>query len=239
MRRIFFSAVLAIVACAAVFAIYPSAARAAGDDDPQFLITWESSNYAPAWYEGKKFPVEFSSVRVSFEMVGRTDKDRGKLIDLSGSEVRWYVKGDLVQRSTGGQSMIVNNRDFAGNSIQVKIAAQYANPVSGGKYFVEKWVYIPIKRPEIVIRSIAPTAALEKPSYEALPFFFNAPDYSLDVKWTINGFERTGGGAGSPFAYAVQDGDMANGGLGLQCVIANGRMERASKSYYIAAGKAD
>lgn len=231
MRRIFFGAAVGLVACAALFAARPLAAHAA---DPLFMMTWESDNYAPAWFAGKKFPVELSSVRVSFEMVGQNKGDYGKLVDLSGSEIRWYLKGELVQRSTGGQSMIIKNRDFDGNSIEVKVSAQYPDPVSGKKYFVDHWIDIPIKRPEVVIRSIAPSAPLAAASYEAVPFFFNAFPASLDTQWIVNGTERPTGDSGNRFIYSVRGGDVTAGGFALQGVIRNGTAERASRSYRVA-----
>ena len=44
---------------------------------PQFLVSWQVENYAPAWYQGKIFPVKDTPIVVSFELI-----ENGRLVNL-------------------------------------------------------------------------------------------------------------------------------------------------------------
>ena len=60
--------------------------------ETEFMTSWQTKTYAPAWYEGKVFPTYQSFVMVGFELV-----ENGKIVDLSRTVVRWYVDGKLLK----------------------------------------------------------------------------------------------------------------------------------------------
>ena len=205
MSRIY---VFGLLLCGVVIGVFWNAsfAYAVG---PQFLVSWKPQVYAPVWYEGKLFPVKDSVVRVSFEMVDQNAPDQGKVIDLSNSEVRWYVGGELVRKGIGLQSLAIKNNLFSGDAIEVKIAADFFDSQTGERYFAEKYVSIPVVDRQLLLvrRAMGDTFAPHaQATWYAVPLFFSSAPQNLALTWTVNG-QTVQPISGNPFSLTIQSGD--------------------------------
>ena len=166
-----------------LFAVLALSAQAA---DPQFLVTWKAQTKVPVWYEGKALAVQNSSVLVSLAMVEQS----GKLLNLSGSEIRWYLKGELVQKGTGLTSISVLNKDFSGNYIDLKVSVEYADQQSGRR-FIDAYYTIPIVSPKAVVeyKNLQPSyVAGSDLLVKGYPFFFT--NSYLKSEWDLGGSQK-------------------------------------------------
>jgi len=183
-----------------------SFAYAAG---PQFVVSWKPQVYAPVWYEGKLFPVKESSVRVSFEMIDQNSPNAGKVIDVSDSEVRWYVGGELVRKGNGLQSLVIKNNLYSGDVMDVRISVDFFDSQTGEQYFADKYISIPImdRKLSLVRRWMDSTLAPHAQStWYAVPLFFSSAPQSSTITWTVNG-QVVQPISGNPFALTIQSGD--------------------------------
>ena len=156
---------------------------------PTFLVSWKADNYAPLQYFGKIFPVNQTKITVSFEMVSNNPDDSGKLVDLSGSEVRWYVNDQIMYKENGRKTMSFVTSDSGGAETNVKISAEYFDKVLGYSSFVNRYLTIPLVSPEVVINNVGFSASLSQKTSSrifAIPYFFNSDFKNLSVKWSIN-----------------------------------------------------
>lgn len=176
---------------------------------PQFVVSWKPAVYAPVWYEGKLLPVVDSSVRVSFEAIDQNDPYAGKVIDISKREVRWYVGGNLVRKGIGLQTLTIQNKDYSGSPISLKIAFDFSDNETGERYFAEYFTSIPVvERKLLLVRRamsnvLAPGA---QATWYAVPLFFSSAPNASQIKWTVNG-KPVSSVEGNPFALTVQAGD--------------------------------
>lgn len=205
MSRIY---VFSLLLCGVVMGVFWNAsfAYAAG---PQFLVSWKPQVYAPVWYEGKLLPVKDSMVRVSFEMIDQNSPNEGRVIDLSNSEVRWYVGGEMVRKGTGLQSLLIKNNLFSGDTIDVKIAADFFDSQTGERYFAEKYISIPIADRQLLLvrRAMGDTFAPHtQTTWYAVPLFFSSAPQSLVPTWTVNG-QAVQPLSSNPFSLTIQSGD--------------------------------
>ncbi len=152
-------------------------------NQPQFLVTWRSHNYAPSWYAGKILATRGSWVDVSFDLI-----DGGKIVDLSKNKVRWYVNDDLRRNEDDGlgiKNFYFGVDDLARENIIVQVVI-----VDYGDQQIGKIITIPLVSPEVVID--APYSNGRLPSgidmFKAYPYFFDIRDLSnLSFDWTVNG----------------------------------------------------
>jgi hypothetical protein len=175
-----------ILSCLTLFLAVVFAAPYAQAADPQFFITWKADTRVPVWYAGKALPVQDSTVLISLSLVDQSAANGGKLIDLSTSEIRWYLKGELAQKGKGLTSLSINNRDFAGNNIDLKVSVAHTD--EAGSRFIDSFALIPIVRPEAVVehRSLQPFfAAGSDVVLKGHPFFFTSS--LLKPEWNIGG----------------------------------------------------
>ena len=148
-----------------------------------FLTSWKTDGFVPAWYEGKILPSRGSRVSVSFELI-----NNGKISDLSNTVVRWYINDNLVKNENVGlgiKKYLFTVTDYPGNNIEVRIAL----PDYKGQSF-NKIIQIPVVNPEVVVES--PAGSLNNISktaiFKANPFFFNVKTINnLSFQWTANG----------------------------------------------------
>lgn len=150
---------------------------------PQFLVSWQAQSYAPSWYQGKIFPSRGSPVKINFELI-----DNGKIVDVGGLAVRWYVNGKLVKNETNGlglKSLVFGTPDYGGTETEVRISIPDYNGFS-----LNNTVRIPVKNPEAVIdaKTLNREAQIGDNMFTALPFFFNVPGLNnLSFDWFANG----------------------------------------------------
>lgn len=162
-------------------------ANAAG---PQFLVSWKTSTSAPSQYLGKTLPVTGSTITVYFELIGVSGNQAGKILDLSNSEVRWYVNGNQISRGNNIKSLSFVTSDNNDTSTDVKISAEYFDPDAGYSHLVDKYISIPLSHPQVVInRSIAggTVAVGSETRLYALPYFFNTLIKNLSIQWSADG----------------------------------------------------
>lgn len=206
--------------------VIPDRAAAAA---PQFLVSWQAQSYVPSWYQGKVMPTKDSPVRISFELI-----DGGRLADLSGTAVRWYVNDKLMLNENNGlgiTSFGFNVPDYAGQQTEVRISL----PSYRGQA-LDKVITIPVSSPEVVIdgRFTQNQLQIGDNSFAAVPFFFNAQTLAdLDFNWVANG-QQANNQSDTPWILNLnldantQPGYSVNLGITVQN-IAN-QLESAAKS---------
>lgn len=185
-RRIYLTAIFCITILLVMFLINSSRVYAAG---PNFLVSWKAEDYAPAGYLGKILPVNQTKIDVSFELIGNNPSDNGKIVDLSGNEVRWYVNGNLMSQSNGRKtfSFVTNDENNADTS--VRISADYSDSSAGYSYFVDDYIDISLSAPDIVVVYKNYNLYLSKGNnnfFSAIPYFFNSTLDNLKASWTVN-----------------------------------------------------
>lgn len=177
--------------------------------DPQFLVSWKPIVSAPNWYEGKLLPVKDSKVQISFELFDQDGSNKGRMINVAGSEVRWYVGTTLIQKGNGLQTIVVQNNFFSGSTINIKIAVDFLNAQTQERYFVEKYIQIPVvDRKLLLVRrwmdaTLAPHA---QATWYAVPLFFSSDPKSATLTWTVNE-QEVKPVSGNPFALTIQSGE--------------------------------
>ena len=177
--------------------------------EPQFLVSWKSLVYAPNWYEGKLIPTKDSVVQVSFELVDQDGVNKGKVVNVSASEVRWYIGTTMVQKGIGLQTITIKNNLFSNATIPVKISVDFSNQRTGEKYFVEKYIHIPVTERRLILtrpwmdHTLTPHT---QATWYAIPFFFSSDPRSLNLTWTVNG-QVVNPTSDDPFSLSIQSGD--------------------------------
>lgn len=181
--------------CAAVFIGKISSARAATD----FMTSWQTKTYVPAWYEGKAFPAYQSFITVGFELI-----EDGKIVNLSKTPVRWYVDDQLFKNEDNGlgiKKVTIYNQKYGGDVTSIKISIPN---YKGGA--LEKVIDIPIKNQEVVVD--APFFDKKIPKGEdtifAWPFFFNTvASNMMALQWNVGGETKQTSNIGEPLTVTV------------------------------------
>lgn len=174
-KKILFSLLLAIGLIG--IGIFRASAQQSG---PQFLITWSAKSYAPSGFTGKLLPTANSPITVSFELL-----DGGKIVDLSGKTIYWYLNDEFVEGTAGQRTINVIAPTYAPNAINLRVQIQN---YKGSLLFQE--IDIPVVPPEAVIESSFPSQKFTGSSLRlsAAPYFFNVSSLrSLNFQWGVNG----------------------------------------------------
>lgn len=161
------------------------AIMASGQVAPEFMVTWKANSYIPTNYPGKALPSNGSKVEVAIELI-----DRGKIADLSRTEVRWFINNRLQNSVIGLKNFSFIAQRLKGDH-EVRIDLLNYRGVN-----LTKTITIPLVNPEVVIDSPYPenllTAGLDN-FFQALPYFFNIPDPSeIKFVWSANGLKTEG-----------------------------------------------
>lgn len=147
---------------------------------PQVFLTWKASTYVPPLYNGKALPTARSFVSASFEVVRS-----GKIVDLSGQTIYWYLNDDLLPAGSGKQSLGFLAPAAAGAALDLRVEVPDFNGL-----FLTKTVSVPVISPEAVIVSPFPDNNFSGASLKlrGVPYFFNVTDSSaLSYGWSVNG----------------------------------------------------
>jgi hypothetical protein len=158
-------------------AFFIKPAHAAG---PELFITWKARTYVPAEYPGKILPTADSELMASLDVI-----NQGKVVDISGQTVYWYVNGDLVSNSKGVHTITFRAPKSLPNIITVKAEL----PFYGGKDSFKE-IAIPVVPPEAVIQASYPNGNFYGgvADAKAAPYFFNISSInSLNFTWSVNG----------------------------------------------------
>jgi hypothetical protein len=168
----------------ASFSLGPAYAQTSSS--PWFLITWETTgSYIPPFYQGKALPTYGSKITASLELVS----SQGKILDLSGQTIYWYVDDNLVGGGVGVQQATFPPIGNAPNAVNLRVTI----PNYNGAYLVHT-ITIPMVLPEVVVYAPYPNGQFSQNSITvmALPYFFNIPSPSnLSYTWSVNGQNGT------------------------------------------------
>lgn len=181
--RLFVFTLTFAVLLTAFLSIIPAHAQStATASSPTFLITWKTTgSYIPSFYIGKALPTYGSQITASLELVS----PQGKILDLSGQTIYWYVNDTLVGGGPGVQSVTFPPVGDAPNTMNLRVTL----PNYNGSYLIHA-VNVPMVMPEAVIYAPYPNGqfAQNPVGVQALPYFFNIADPSgLSYSWSVNG----------------------------------------------------
>ncbi len=153
---------------------------------PLFLVSWDAQTSAPADYEGKRFPSPDSIIRVTVELVGQNASDKGKLLDLSKKEIRWYINGQFASSGVGSKIFYVQNKSTS--DIDMEVSVQNFDSETNDPNFVSHRFTIPVLMPQVSMHKTAFDTALPPAGpVWAIPLFFSSPVYDLTYDWSLNG----------------------------------------------------
>lgn len=158
--------------------IKPTHAQTAGT--PTFLITWKASNsYIPSFYQGKALPSYSSNITASLELISN-----GKILNISGQTIYWYLNNTLIGGGTGVQQVTFIPFGAPPNSEALSVRLPQFNG-----HFIAHEIALPFSDPVAVI--YAPysnnTFSTNPITLNALPYFFNTPSAAnLSYSWTVN-----------------------------------------------------
>lgn len=174
------------VVCIVLFSAVGNHALAQTATAPQFMVTWQAQNFAPADFAGKLLPIANTPIDVVFNVI-----ENGKIADLTNTEVRWYVNNKIQQSGRGRQTLRFNAPEFSGGDQEVRISIpSYKNRE------LTKTITIPVTTPQVIIQT--PLISNEVPRgdirLKALPYFFNVSNLkNLGITWLINNTKPTSG----------------------------------------------
>ena len=166
-------------------------AHAQTASSPTFLITWKTTgSYIPSFYIGKALPTYGSKITASLELVS----PQGKILNLSGQTIYWYVNDVLVGGGAGVQQVTFPPIGDAPNTANLRVTL----PNYNGSYLIHE-INIPMVLPEAVIYAPYPNGQFtQNPvAVQAILYFFNIADPSgLSYAWSVNG--QAGSNAENP-----------------------------------------
>ncbi len=143
----------------------------------QPIITWQANNFFPSDYAGKDLPSPGTRVTLSLALLRG-----GKLIDLSGTTIHWYVDGNIISNSSAPTTLFVVKKP-AGDSVFIRTVVEF-DGVS-----LENSTRIPVVAPSLVVPILYPGNLVPSNSdlyLKALPFFFNISSINdIGFSWKI------------------------------------------------------
>lgn len=150
----------------------------AQENTNEIVFSWQAQNLYPANYLGKALVTEGTPVIISLEML----RD-GKLFDVSGTAIKWYMDGRFIEGGVGLKSITFYPRTRRGDSHIIK-----ASLVVDGKT-VSGFQEVPIYERQVVLESpsaknvVSPNGSV---LLTAVPYFWNVPSLSdLVISWKI------------------------------------------------------
>ncbi len=149
---------------------------------PQVLITWKTSgSYIPSSYPGKALPTYGSTITASLEIISD-----GKLVDLSGQTIYWYLNNTdtLLGGGVGVQSISFPPLGQPPNVTTLEVELPFYP--SG---FLLRTIDIPMVQPQVVVDAPYPAGQFSSNpvTVTAIPYFFNtASPSNLSYAWTVN-----------------------------------------------------
>lgn len=149
---------------------------------PQILITWKTTgSYIPSGYQGKALPTYGSNITASIEIVSD-----GKLVDLSGQTIYWYLNDTdtLIGGGVGAQSITFPPLGKPPNVTTLEVELPYYP--SG---FILHSIDIPMVQPQAVIEAPYPAGqfSINPVTLTAVPYFFSiSSPTDLSYSWSVN-----------------------------------------------------
>lgn len=148
-----------------------------GQTRAQGIITWSANSYAPSTFIGKILPSSGSELKASLMIV-----KSGEVMDISKSQINWFVDGELHKSGVGLRSIYITAPTKNG-LLRIRAQAEDVNGLS-----ISKTIEIPLVTPEAIISKnfSGNTFSNPKIAIKAKPFFFNSKEDSLSYTWKIN-----------------------------------------------------
>lgn len=219
--RIFLCAAL----CAATILIAQNAAHAQSAA-PQFLVTWKvARSYVPSSYPDKAMPTYGSVITASVALLS----PQGKLINLSGQTIYWYLNNILIGGGAGVQtaSFLPLDAPPTINTLEVDI------PNYNGQYLIHT-VPIQTTQPIAVIKApyAGGEASVNPVVVTALPFFFNTVSpANLSYSWSVNGQQGTNAENPQTAAINLPAGTAAGTALSVTLTVTNPQDSTAATAF--------
>ena len=169
-----------IIILLVTYSLIANSFQASAQTSAEFLVSWQAKNYTPSEFKGKALPSRGSQVNASFELI-----QDGKLVNLSKTEVRWFLNKKLEKSGLGLKtiSFFIPRAATGGQFLKISLPAY-----KGAK--LEQSVFIPLAEPEIVIDAPYPDGRITAGNniFTLLPYFFNniITPQQLSVRWEAN-----------------------------------------------------
>jgi hypothetical protein len=161
-------------------------ARAQEQASPEIIISWKASgSYAPSFFEGKILPSKTSSLVAKLLVI-----ENGQAVDLSQTEVRWYLNKRLIKSSLGLKEVSLSFNRLSANDNELSVTLRQYK----GDDF-SKSTALPTAHPKVFIdlsnlENIKDKGAVNLRAY---PFFFSVADtIEILFSWRINQLNREG-----------------------------------------------
>lgn len=157
--------------------------KATAQQAPEFLVTWRAHNYVPADYQGKILPSQSSRVEVGFDLISQN-----RVVDLSRSNVLWFLNEQLISSGVGMKTASFQVNNNLRQTVRITVAEYEGNDLS--HTFI-----VPVANPEVIVDTRTPTRIIRNQlwlpianrAFEARPFFFNVANLNnLRFRWRIN-----------------------------------------------------
>lgn len=149
---------------------------------PQMVVTWQAyGSYIPPKYMGKALPNQESQLTASLTLLSTG----GKLIDLSGQTIYWYLNNTLIGGGVGKQYIVFPSIGTAPAFLTLKVEL----PNYNGNLLLHQ-IQIPLISPKAVIESPHPSGQLSGNPLilQGTPYFFYTSDPgALSYSWSVNG----------------------------------------------------
>lgn len=162
----------------AIFLFAPLDSSAQTSDS--LIITWQANNYFPADYPGKAAATPNSPIVASIEVIRA-----GKLIDITKSEISWFINNGLIANGIGTKTISFSAKQ--GTTGYETLTAS----VKIGENGIQNSVRIPISKPIVVISHPSSRESVKaggRIELTAIPLFFNVSSLDgLSFDWRING----------------------------------------------------
>jgi hypothetical protein len=167
----------AVVAGTSFFLALKAGAQSA---TPQMVVTWQAyGSYVPPKYGDKALPNQESKLTASLELLSN-----GKLVNLSGQTIYWYLNNTLIGGGVGKQYIIFSPFGTAPAFLTLKVEL----PSYNGNLLLHE-VQIPLVSPEAVIEAPHPTGQFSGNPIilQGTPYFFYTSDAgTLSYIWSVN-----------------------------------------------------
>ncbi len=147
---------------------------------PRFLLTWEAINsHIPSSYQGKALPSYGSQVLAEVSLISN-----GKIDNISGQTIYWYLNDTLVGGGVGAQRVVFVPFGTPPNSLTLRVEL----PNYNGMDLVHE-IQLPFVDPVAVINAPYPGGGFSSNPVmvNAIPYFFALPSSYLSYSWSVNG----------------------------------------------------
>ncbi len=192
----------------------------AQSSDGDVYITWRARTYVPALYAGRALPIANSLVTADVALI-----QNGRVVDLSGENIFWYLDDNLLGGGTGLQEISFNMPEVAGAIVDLRAEI-------GGSLL--KTITLQAASPQVMIAPVLPGDILTSSqiTLRAVPYFFNTGRDKLGYNWLINNQPPETSEAPQELVLTIRPGTAAGFRIDLQAAVSNARylFESATKN---------